>query len=43
MTYFRGGAYKFEETARRGAIATLIIRRPDLASYRWDGPRNSCI
>lgn len=34
VTYYRGGAYKFEETARRGAIATLIIHLADLASYR---------
>ena len=41
MTYYRGGAYKFEETARREAIATLIIHRADLASYRWEVLRNS--
>src|SRR5262249_48205493 len=34
LTYYGGGAYKIEETARRGAIATLIIYRTDLASLQ---------
>src|SRR6266404_6326061 len=33
--------YKFEETARRGAVGTLIIHRTDLASYPWEVVRNS--
>jgi len=41
LTYYGGGAYKFEETARRGAIATLVIHRADLAGYSWDVLRNS--
>jgi Zn-dependent M28 family amino/carboxypeptidase len=41
LTYYGGGAYKFEETARRGAIATLIIHRADLAGYSWEVLRNS--
>src|ERR1700674_997154 len=41
MTYYGRWTYKFEETARRGAVATLIIHRTDLASYGWDGGRNS--
>ena len=41
LTYYGGEAYKFEETARRGAIATLIIHRTDLAGYSWDVLRNS--
>jgi Zn-dependent M28 family amino/carboxypeptidase len=41
QTYYGTGTYKFEETARRGAIATLIIHRPDLASDRWEVVRNS--
>lgn len=41
LTYYGGGAYKFEEAARRGAIATLIIHRADLAGYSWDVLRNS--
>lgn len=41
LTYYGRWTYKFEETARRGAVATLIIHRRDLASYGWDVVRNS--
>lgn len=41
LTYYGRWTYKFEETARHGAIATLIIHRTDLASYGWDVVRNS--
>lgn len=41
LTYYGRWTYKFEETARRGAIATLIIHRTDLASYAWTVVRNS--
>jgi Zn-dependent M28 family amino/carboxypeptidase len=41
LTYYGRWTYKFEETARRGAIATLIIHRTDLASYGWEVVRNS--
>lgn len=41
LTYYGRWTYKFEETARRGAIATLIIHRTDLASYGWTVVRNS--
>jgi Zn-dependent M28 family amino/carboxypeptidase len=41
LTYYGRWTYKFEETARRGAIATLIIHRRDLASYDWEVVRNS--
>jgi len=41
LTYYGRWTYKFEETARRGAIATLIIHRNDLASYGWEVVRNS--
>jgi Zn-dependent M28 family amino/carboxypeptidase len=41
LTYYGGWRYKFEETARRGAIAALIIHRTELASYDWDVVRNS--
>src|SRR5580704_1649304 len=33
LTYYGRWTYKYEETARRGAVATLIIHRTDLASY----------
>ncbi len=41
LTYYGRWTYKFEETARRGAVAALIIHRTDLASYGWDVVRNS--
>jgi Zn-dependent M28 family amino/carboxypeptidase len=41
LTYYGRWTYKFEETARRGAVATLIIHRTDLASYDWEVVRNS--
>jgi Zn-dependent M28 family amino/carboxypeptidase len=41
LTYYGRWTYKYEETARRGAIATLIIHRTDLASYGWEVVRNS--
>src|SRR3981189_342413 len=41
MTYYGRWTYKFAETARRGAVATLIIHRTDLASYGWEVVRNS--
>jgi len=41
LTYYGRWTYKFEETARRGAFATLIIHQEDLASYPWTVVRNS--
>jgi Zn-dependent M28 family amino/carboxypeptidase len=41
LTYYGGSRYKFEETARRGAIATLIIHRADSANHSWQVVRNA--
>ena len=41
LTYYGRWTYKYEETARRGALATLVIHRTDLASYGWEVVRNS--
>jgi Zn-dependent M28 family amino/carboxypeptidase len=41
LTYYGRWTYKFEETARHGAVGTLIIHRRDLASYGWEVVRNS--
>ena len=41
LTYYGRWTYKYEETARRGAVGTLIIHRTDLASYGWAVVRNS--
>jgi Zn-dependent M28 family amino/carboxypeptidase len=41
LTYYGRWIYKYEETARHGALAALIIHRTDLASYGWQVVRNS--
>jgi Zn-dependent M28 family amino/carboxypeptidase len=41
LTYYGRWTYKFEEAARRGAVAALVIHRTDLASYGWDVVKNS--
>ncbi|MDB6163246.1 MAG: aminopeptidase, partial [Xanthomonadaceae bacterium] len=41
MTYYGRWTYKFEEAARQGAAAALIIHDPPGASYGWDVVRNS--
>jgi len=43
LTYYGRWTYKFEETARRGTVATLVIHRTDLASYGWQVVRNSWV
>jgi Zn-dependent M28 family amino/carboxypeptidase len=41
LTFYGRWVYKYQETARHGAVATLIIHRRDLASYGWEVVRNS--
>jgi len=41
MTYYGRWTYKFEEAARQGAAAALIIHDDKGASYGWDVVRNS--
>jgi Zn-dependent M28 family amino/carboxypeptidase len=41
LTYYGRWTYKFEEAARKGAIAALIIHRTDLASYGWNVVQSS--
>jgi Zn-dependent M28 family amino/carboxypeptidase len=41
MTYYGRWTYKFEESARRGATAAIIIHQSEPASYGWDTVRNS--
>lgn len=41
MTYYGRWTYKFEEAARQGAAAALIIHQTEPASYGWDVVRNS--
>jgi Zn-dependent M28 family amino/carboxypeptidase len=35
MTYYGRWTYKFEEAARRGAIAALVMHQTDAAGYPW--------
>lgn len=41
MTYYGRWTYKFDEAARQGAAAALIIHDTPGASYGWDVVRNS--
>jgi Zn-dependent M28 family amino/carboxypeptidase len=41
MTYYGRWTYKFEEAARQGAAAALIIHDTEGASYGWDVAKNS--
>ncbi len=41
MTYYGRWTYKFEEAARKGADAAIIIHDPLGASYGWDVVKNS--
>jgi Zn-dependent M28 family amino/carboxypeptidase len=41
LTYYGRWTYKFEQAARQGAVAALIIHRTDLASYGWSVVQNS--
>ncbi|MET0328622.1 MAG: M28 family metallopeptidase, partial [Luteimonas sp.] len=41
MTYYGRWTYKFEEAARKGAVAGLIIHDTPGASYGWDVVKNS--
>ena len=35
MTYYGRWTYKYEEAARRGAIAALVVHETDAAGYPW--------
>ncbi|KAF1694396.1 M28 family metallopeptidase [Pseudoxanthomonas daejeonensis] len=41
MTYYGRWTYKFEEAARKGAVAALIVHDDAGASYGWDVVKNS--
>jgi Zn-dependent M28 family amino/carboxypeptidase len=41
MTYYGRWTYKFEEAARKGAAAALLIHDNEGASYGWDVVKNS--
>ena len=41
LTYYGRWTYKFEEAARRGAVAVVLIHKTEMASYGWEVVRNS--
>jgi Zn-dependent M28 family amino/carboxypeptidase len=41
LTYYGRWTYKFEEAARRGAIAVILVHKTEMASYPWEVVRNS--
>ncbi|MBV8476576.1 MAG: M28 family peptidase [Acidobacteria bacterium] len=41
LTYYGRWTYKFEEAARRGAVAAILMHKSDMASYGWEVVRNS--
>jgi Zn-dependent M28 family amino/carboxypeptidase len=41
LTYYGRWTYKYEEAARRGAVAAVLIHKTDMASYGWEVVRNS--
>ncbi|HEY6970742.1 MAG TPA: M28 family peptidase [Candidatus Angelobacter sp.] len=41
LTYYGRWTYKYEEAARRGAVAVVLIHKTDMASYGWEVVRNS--
>ena len=41
LTYYGRWTYKYEEAARRGAVAAILIHETEMASYPWEVVRNS--
>ena len=41
MTYYGRWTYKYEEAARKGATAAIIVHETEPASYGWDVVKNS--
>jgi Zn-dependent M28 family amino/carboxypeptidase len=41
LTYYGRWTYKYEEAARRGAVAVILVHKTELASYPWEVVRNS--
>jgi Zn-dependent M28 family amino/carboxypeptidase len=41
LTYYGRWTYKFEQAARRGAVAVILIHKTEMASYGWEVVRNS--
>jgi Zn-dependent M28 family amino/carboxypeptidase len=41
LTYYGRWVYKYEEAARHGAVACILIHKTEMASYGWEVVRNS--
>src|SRR6266705_5370698 len=41
LTYYGRWTYKYEEAARKGAVAAILIHKSEMASYPWEVVRNS--
>jgi Zn-dependent M28 family amino/carboxypeptidase len=41
LTYYGRWTYKYEEAARKGAVAVILIHKTEMASYPWEVVRNS--
>src|SRR5260370_3212487 len=41
LTYYGRWTYKYEEAARRGAVAVILVHTSEMASYPWEVVRNS--
>src|SRR5216683_5071507 len=41
LTYYGRWVYKYEETARKGAVGAILIHKTEMASYGWEVVRNS--
>ena len=41
LTYYGRWTYKYEQAARKGAVAAILIHKTDMASYPWEVVRNS--
>jgi Zn-dependent M28 family amino/carboxypeptidase len=41
LTYYGRWTYKYEEAARKGAVAVILIHKAEMASYPWEVVRNS--
>src|ERR1700681_3655068 len=41
LTYYGRWTYKYEEAARRGAVAVVLVHKTEMASYGWEVVRHS--
>ena len=41
LTYYGRWTYKFEQAARKGAVAAILVHKTEMASYGWNVVRNS--